>query len=491
MSVFHRFVRISICTAVGVIAVCLLYAFNVPRYQVDMKTVNRQLYFSGGVLNQTCTHKMSEIEWLQYMKYMNQLRRGKLRRKVLKPSKNALKNMRYTFSFVEGGTEGCLALFMKEYLYGKLTNGSSHFRVEIDSKSSIQLCSVDDYSDGTYHILCPVQERCSSVRVIQMYVNNSAYLDVYGSHALQRPIMRKLHCWDRSNEGVLTKLFAKRKVNQHMKRTPSCMIHSRGFVSWVQDRYHKLKIAIDKCQVTSMPKTHFKVCMQNVSRVVFIGGPAVQVYYQSILHQLHLLNTTAPDITRTNHRIEHYSYRYASSAISVASAIDTVLKDNTQRTFVIFGGWTITADMLSKNATAANVNAIMKAIRRHQQDKLIDFIWIPFTNLVKKTTGKNSHLCCYGNDIAIMPINWRMMNNFGKLGVDTFDVAYYASRIQSCNTIYKTRGPCKSEDVNAPYTYVHRAIIDAFLHYLCGLSHGLPVRFYSRSSSENGANQLN
>lgn len=479
MTTSRQLIRLSICCAFGIIAVCLLYVFNVPTYRVDMTMTDSPLVMVGHVLNQTCSHKMSEIEWLQYMKYMTKLHKGKFSRKQPKVHSDALNNMRYTFSFIEGTAEGCLAVFMKEYLYDKLTNGSSHFRVEIDSKYSINMCSVDDYSDGTYHILCPVRERCSSIRIVLMYVNNTAYTDIDGSHALQKRIFKRLYCWERQ-DGFISHLFTSGHSTTPMKKTPSCFIKSQGFVSWVQDKFHNMRLAVDKCAVQGMPRSHFSVCTSNITRIVFIGGQSLQVYYRTILHHLKLTNDTQPFISKTNHNMDRFVYRYADTPKAISGEIEAAAKDAVLKTIIVYGGWSINGNILTKNSTAGNVKSIKYVIKKIKSVN-VDIIWMPFVTMVRKTTGgKKSRTCCHGNDFAYLPINFKLMKEFGTVGVDTFDVAYYASRIQSCNTIYKSRSPCKETEMQIPYAYNHHAVIDAFLHYICSMSHGLPVRRYSK-----------
>ena len=84
------------------------------------------------------------------MKYKNSLKKHNMPNISLQPNKNIkniISKLRYTFSFVEGKDDTCLAVFMKERLNGRMTEGKSHFRVEVDSRYTINVCSVDDYGD--------------------------------------------------------------------------------------------------------------------------------------------------------------------------------------------------------------------------------------------------------------------------------------------------------------------------------------------------------
>jgi len=481
-------VRVIVGCVVGILSVCLLYAFSLPASRTDWSLQKTPRALHAKIpMNMTCSSKLVEMEMLQYMKYSNSLKQGKLpsteRIQHGKRQQDMIAKFHYSFSFVEGKDDTCLAVFMKERFNGKQTSGKSHFRVEVDSKYTINVCSVDDYADGTYHILCPITERCSSIRITLMYVNDTAYQDVYGSHAIGKRILRKLYCKTDHQDGLIKSLFTTSNRRMDMKSTPQCHIRSRGFVSWVQDKYRNRKVAVDKCIAQHISADYFDTCISDISEIIFIGGEFLQVYYHSLMYHFKYSDTPSPVIKFDNIKTHKYTYIFANTTKSVARSIGQLSQSISNRTIVVFGGWTLQPDMLTKNVSMGSARVIKNSIKKLKasKGKSVELIWMPYSTLTKNTVRENkTHTCCYGNDFAFLPVNVHMMSKaFGPLGVDTFDVAYHASRIESCNTVHKTRSPCKKTDSSAPYKYINYSIQHSFLHYLCGISRGLPVTFYS------------
>ena len=84
-----------------------------------------------------------------------------------------------TESDVKSGTKCMLLLIqMNETQKGEFLQGGSSFRVQVQHKQTgaVSLCSVQDYFNGSYRIVCPLYTGCNNVTVIRVYSDFFGFL---------------------------------------------------------------------------------------------------------------------------------------------------------------------------------------------------------------------------------------------------------------------------------------------------------------------------